>query len=181
MCHRWRRNVYRLQLQYRMAVQKGGLGVGSIAHCFPGFSPQACIYLSTWVKSEAVVWTTFNSINNTFMSLGTLQCMCPILLFRATLFIIFLSPDGYSLDLNPRFSSLPGPLALGHLFEVLPWFLLPPSPLYPFLCPLYSTFANLDSMLKSRDITLPTKVHLVKAMVFPVVTYGCESWTVKRA
>ena len=40
---------------------------------------------------------------------------------------------------------------------------------------------NLDSVLKSRDITLPTKVHLVKAMVFPVVTYGCESWTIKKA
>ena len=40
---------------------------------------------------------------------------------------------------------------------------------------------NLDSMLKSRDITLPTQVHLVKAMVFPVVMYGCESWTVKKA
>ena len=40
---------------------------------------------------------------------------------------------------------------------------------------------NLDSILKSRDITLPTKVHPVKAMVFPVVTYGCESWTVKKA
>ena len=40
---------------------------------------------------------------------------------------------------------------------------------------------NLDSTLKSRDITLPTKVHLVKAMVFPVVMYGCESWTVKKA
>ena len=40
---------------------------------------------------------------------------------------------------------------------------------------------NLDSILKSRDITLPTKVHLVKAMVFPVVMYGCESWTVKKA
>ena len=40
---------------------------------------------------------------------------------------------------------------------------------------------NLDSMLKSRDFTLPTKVHLVKAMVFPVVMYGCESWTVKKA
>ena len=40
---------------------------------------------------------------------------------------------------------------------------------------------NLDSMLKSRDISLPTKVHLVKAMVFPVVVYGCESWTVKKA
>ena len=40
---------------------------------------------------------------------------------------------------------------------------------------------NLDSILKSRDITLPTKVHLVKAMVFPAVTYGCESWTVKKA
>ena len=40
---------------------------------------------------------------------------------------------------------------------------------------------NLDSVLKSRDITLPTKVHLVKAMVFPVVMYGCESWTVKTA
>ena len=40
---------------------------------------------------------------------------------------------------------------------------------------------NLDSIFKSRDITLPTKVHLVKAMVFPVVIYGCESWTVKKA
>ena len=40
---------------------------------------------------------------------------------------------------------------------------------------------NLDSILKSRDITLPTKVHLVKAMVFPVVMYGCDSWTVKKA
>ena len=40
---------------------------------------------------------------------------------------------------------------------------------------------NLDSLLQSRDITLPTNVHLVKAMVFPVVMYGCESWTVKKA
>ena len=40
---------------------------------------------------------------------------------------------------------------------------------------------NLDSVLKSRDITLPTKVHLVKALVFPVVMYGCESWTIKKA
>ena len=40
---------------------------------------------------------------------------------------------------------------------------------------------NLDSILKSRDLTLPTKVHLVKAMVFPVVMHGCESWTIKKA
>ena len=40
---------------------------------------------------------------------------------------------------------------------------------------------NLDSILKSRDIALPTKVHLVKAMVFPVVMYGCERWTIKKA
>ena len=44
-----------------------------------------------------------------------------------------------------------------------------------------NVMTNLDSILKSRDITLPTKVHLVKAMVFPVVMYGCESWTVKKA
>ena len=43
------------------------------------------------------------------------------------------------------------------------------------------TKRNLDSVLESRDITLPTKVRLVKAMVFPVVTYGCESWTIKKA
>ena len=42
------------------------------------------------------------------------------------------------------------------------------------------TMTNLDSILKSRDITLPAKVHLVKAMVFPVVMYGCESWTIKK-
>ena len=40
---------------------------------------------------------------------------------------------------------------------------------------------NLDSILKSKDITLPTKVHLVKAMVFPIVMYGCENWTIKKA
>ena len=45
----------------------------------------------------------------------------------------------------------------------------------------YEVMTNLDSILKSRDITLPTKVRLVKAMVFPVVTYGCESWTTKEA
>ena len=44
-----------------------------------------------------------------------------------------------------------------------------------------NVMTNLDSILKSRDITLPTKVHLVKAMVFPVVMYGCESWTIKKA
>ena len=43
------------------------------------------------------------------------------------------------------------------------------------------SITNLDSILKSRDITLPTKVHLVKAMVFPVVVYGCEGWTIKKA
>ena len=46
---------------------------------------------------------------------------------------------------------------------------------------LRKVMTNLDSILKGRDITLPTKVHLVKAMVFPVVMYGCESWTVKKA
>ena len=40
---------------------------------------------------------------------------------------------------------------------------------------------NVDSILKSRDLTLPTKVHVVKAMVFPIVTYGCEIWTIKKA
>ena len=40
---------------------------------------------------------------------------------------------------------------------------------------------NLDNILKSRDVTLPTKVHLIKAMIFPMVMYGCESWTVKKA
>ena len=43
------------------------------------------------------------------------------------------------------------------------------------------TMTNLDSILKSRDITLPTKVHMVKAMVFPVVMYACESWTIKKS
>ena len=46
---------------------------------------------------------------------------------------------------------------------------------------LEEVMTNLDSMLKGRDITLPMKVHLVKAMVFPVVMHGCESWTVKKA
>ena len=49
---------------------------------------------------------------------------------------------------------------------------------YPFGM---KVMTNLDSIFKSRDITLPTKIRLVKAMVFPVVIYGCESWTVKKA
>ena len=49
------------------------------------------------------------------------------------------------------------------------------------LTPGRKVMTNLDSILKSRDITLSTEVHLVKAMVFPVVMYGCESWTVKKA
>ena len=49
------------------------------------------------------------------------------------------------------------------------------------LAPWKKTMTNLHSILKCRDITLPTKVHLVKAMVFPVVMYGCESWTIKKA
>ena len=47
--------------------------------------------------------------------------------------------------------------------------------------PLEGVMTNLDSIFKSRDITLPTKIHLVKAIVFPLVMYGCESWTVKKA
>ena len=49
------------------------------------------------------------------------------------------------------------------------------------LAPWKKAMTNLDNILKNRDITLPTKVHLVKAMVFPVVMYGCESWTIKKA
>ena len=49
------------------------------------------------------------------------------------------------------------------------------------LTPWKKVVTNLDSMLKSRDITLPTKVCLVKGMIFPVVMYGCESWTIKKA
>ena len=48
-------------------------------------------------------------------------------------------------------------------------------------CSLEENMTNLDSILKSRDVTLPTKLHLVKAKVFPVVMYGCESWTIKKA
>ena len=55
------------------------------------------------------------------------------------------------------------------------------SSLFPRLLLGRKAMTKLDSILKSRDITLPTKVHLVKAMVFPVVVYGCESWTVKKA
>ena len=48
------------------------------------------------------------------------------------------------------------------------------------LLPGRKAMTNLDSILKSRDITLPTKVHIVKGMVFPVIMYGCESWTIKK-
>ena len=71
---------------------------------------------------------------------------------------------------NPMDCSLPGSSVHG-IFQarVLEW------------GAIVFSMTNLDSILKSRDITLPTKVRLVKAMVFPVVTYGCESWTIKKA
>ena len=53
--------------------------------------------------------------------------------------------------------------------------------MYNMVTIVITTLLELDSILKSRDITLPTKVHLVKAMVFPVVMYECESWTMKKA
>ena len=59
--------------------------------------------------------------------------------------------------------------------SILGWFAIPSS--IPFG---RKAMANLDSVLKSRDITLPTRVHRVKDMVFPVVKYGCESWTIKK-
>src|SRR5574341_1322857 len=69
---------------------------------------------------------------------------------------------------KPMDCSLPGSSVHGSLqARVLEWVAI--------------AFSNLDSILKSRDITLPTKVGLVKALVFPVVMYGCESWTVKKA
>ena len=49
------------------------------------------------------------------------------------------------------------------------------------LAPWKKAITNLDNILKNRDISLPTKVHLVKAVVFPAVMYGCESWTIKKA
>ena len=49
------------------------------------------------------------------------------------------------------------------------------------LAPWKKSFSNIDSILKNRDITLPTKIDIVKAMIFPVVMYGCESWPVKKA
>ena len=71
---------------------------------------------------------------------------------------------------DPLDCSLAGPSVHG-IFQarVLEWVALP------------SLMINLDSILKSRDVTLPTKVDLIKAMVFPAVMYGCESWTVKKA
>ena len=92
----------------------------------------------------------------------------------------FVDHDGYTLDEEYLLTAAPPDLERG----VAP--LGPPMPMQsPLLghsvAPLGRRPTNLDSILKSRDITLPTKVRLVKAMVFPVVMYGCESWTVKKA
>ena len=79
----------------------------------------------------------------------------------------------------PKLISIELVMPSSHLILCRPLFLLPPIP--PSLLLGRKAMTNLDSIFKSRDITLPTKVHLVKAMVFPVVMYGCESWTVKKA
>ena len=72
-------------------------------------------------------------------------------------------------------------LYFGGLQNHYRWWLRPLKEIKRHLLPGRRVMTNLDSILKSRDITLSSKVHLVKAMVFPVVMYGCESWTVKKA
>ena len=95
-------------------------------------------------------------------------------------FIHTLSPLGMSPVLSILFSTISLLIPDMWVFHTLN------SPLTPVLLTLFlllgrKVMTNLDSILKSRDITLPTKVCLVKAMVFPVVMYGCESWTIKKA
>ena len=91
-----------------------------------------------------------------------------------------LSPLGMSPVLSILFSTISLLIPDMWVFHTLN------SPLTPVLLTLFlllgrKVMTNLDSILKSRDITLSTKVHLVKAMVFPTVMYGCESWTIKKA
>ena len=80
--------------------------------------------------------------------------------------------DGEKVEIVANFLFLPSKITMDGYFshEIKRCFLLGRK-----------VMTNLDSIFKNRDITLPTKVHLVKAMVFPVVMYGCESWTVKKA
>ena len=84
-----------------------------------------------------------------------------------------------------KLTSIESVMPSTHLILCRPVFLLPPIPpsirVFSNESTLCMRWPNLDSILKSRDITLPTKVHLVKAMVFPVVMYGCESWIIKKA
>ena len=89
--------------------------------------------------------------------------------------IVFSSESGVGVESAPEFSigGLPGMMILFYILIGV-W-------IKRCLVLGRKVMANLDSILKSRDITLPTKVHLVKAMVFPVVMYGCESWTIKKA
>ena len=86
------------------------------------------------------------------------------------------SDTSSQLEINCQFVLVGIPVALYLYLAIL---------LIALLNLLYTLFptvmTNLDSILKSRDITLPTKMHLVKAMVFPVVIYGCASWTIKKA
>ena len=91
-------------------------------------------------------------------------------------------PGGcYSKKLSPQdmFSDCGSPLQLN--FQIILWHLLGSHEIKRYLLLGRKAMANLDSILKSRDITLPTNVHLVKAMVFSVVKYRYDSWTIKKA
>ena len=70
-------------------------------------------------------------------------------------------------------------MTTGKFIALIRWFAIVLSEIKTHLFLGRKAMTNLDTILKSRDITLPTKVHIVKAMVFPVVMYGCESWTIK--
>ena len=83
--------------------------------------------------------------------------------------------DPYCVPIKPQFLLTPS------LFKCFPLFLDVGFPPYLHLLLGRKVMTTLDSIFKSRDITLPTKVHLVKGMVFPVVMYGCHNWTVKKA
>ena len=128
-----------------------------------------------WHSSSPFSWptmeleinrTSFCSVTNWSCSLGNIQALSWIFFYVTRVSFIQLS----SVQFSRSVSNLPGSSSMGFSRQE-----------YWSGVPLPSPISNLDIILKSRDITLSTKVHLVKAMVFPVVMYGCESWTIKKA
>ena len=157
----------------------------SEAHCSPFYPPPSLLFRGT--PATAVTWYEHKEDDSLvkkrshflLFTLSGLLCLSPP--YTHTLMHTHLCAHTHKSRCRGKSQTLTKPLRLSATTSDWRWCYGDCSQIKRHLLLGRKVMTNLDSILKSRDITLPTKVHLVKAMVFPVVMYGCESWSTKKA